>query len=190
MSYVIIMPEQMQTSRWSGGSTTQMMIFPAGSSYRNRDFRFRISSAVVEDAVSVFTKLDGVERFLTVLEGKISLRTGASEPQELNAYDTIHFYGGDDTVSEGQCVDFNLMLRGCKGVQKAYFCQGKDLFYAAKQAHSMLYCRDTDMTLKLGGEEIRLPVGSLFVREPSEQEEVIELLPGKPAYVVIAEAFC
>ena len=72
MSYVIITPEQMQTSRWSGGSTTQMMIFPAGSSYRNRDFRFRISSAAVEDAVSVFTKLDGVERFLTVLEGKIS----------------------------------------------------------------------------------------------------------------------
>ena len=125
-----------------------------------------------------------------MLEGKISLRTGVSEPQELNAYDTIHFHGGDDTVSEGQCVDFNLMLRGCRGVQKAYFCQGKDLFYAAKQAHSMLYCRDTDMTLKLGGEEIRLPVGSLFVREPSEQEEVIELLPGNPAYVVIAEAFC
>ena len=94
MSYVIITPEQMQTSRWSGGSTTQMMIFPAGSSYRNRDFRFRISSAAVEDAVSVFTKLDGVERFLTVLEGKISLRTGVSEPQELNAYDTIHFHGG------------------------------------------------------------------------------------------------
>lgn len=67
MSYVIITPEQMQTGRWSGGSTTQMMIFPAGSSYRNRDFRFRISSAAVEDAVSVFTKLDGVERFLTVL---------------------------------------------------------------------------------------------------------------------------
>mgnify|MGYP000769776176 CR=1 FL=1 len=89
MSYVIITPEQMQTSRWSGGSTTQMMIFPAGSSYRNRDFRFRISSAAVEDAVSVFTKLDGVERFLTVLEGKISLRTGVSEPQELNAYDCI-----------------------------------------------------------------------------------------------------
>lgn len=64
------------------------------------------------------------------------------------------------------------------------------MFYAAKQAHNMLYCRDTDMTLKLGDEEIRLPVGSLFVREPSEQEEVIELLPGKPAYVVIAEAFC
>lgn len=72
MSYVIITPEQMQTSRWSGGSTTQMMIFPAGSSYRNRDFRFRISSAVVEDAVSVFTKLDGVERFLTVLEEDFS----------------------------------------------------------------------------------------------------------------------
>jgi len=30
MSYVIITPEQMQTSRWSGGSTTPVMNFPAG----------------------------------------------------------------------------------------------------------------------------------------------------------------
>lgn len=139
MSYVIITPEQMQTSRWSGGSTTQMMIFPAGSSYRNRDFRFRISSAVVEDAVSVFTKLDGVERFLTVLEGKISLRTGASEPQELNAYDTIHFHGGDDTVSEGQCVDFNLMLRGCRGAESVFLPgQGFVLCGKAGAQHAVL----------------------------------------------------
>lgn len=190
MSYSIIATEQMMVNRWSGGTTTQMLIYPPESTYLDRNFQFRVSSAVVEDVESVFTKLDGVERFLTVLDGEITLQTGESPEQKLYPYDTIQFQGGNKTVSRGKCVDFNLMLRGCQGVQKAYFCQGKDLFYATKKAYSMLYCPNTDVTLKVEKKIVRLSAGSLFVREPSIDEEMIEILPEKPSYVVIAEAFC
>lgn len=36
-------------SRWSGGTTTQLAIFPPGASYADRDFLWRVSSAAVED---------------------------------------------------------------------------------------------------------------------------------------------
>ena len=44
-------------SRWSGGTTTQIALFPPESSYAGRDFLWRVSSAVVEDGESAFTPL-------------------------------------------------------------------------------------------------------------------------------------
>jgi environmental stress-induced protein Ves len=36
------------TAKWSGGETTELFISPEGSSYKKRDFDFRLSTATVE----------------------------------------------------------------------------------------------------------------------------------------------
>ena len=104
-------------SRWSGGTTTQIALFPPESSYAGRDFLWRVSSAVVEDGESAFTPLPDYDRHLMLLEGSLLLRHDGGEPLPLDPYQPHAFDGGAETVSVGRCRDFNLMLRKgkCRG---------------------------------------------------------------------------
>lgn len=99
------------TSAWSGGTTTEIGIYPETSKYADRDFLWRISSATVDLEESTFTALPDYDRIIMTLEGDIDLCHNGGEWIHLNAFETHSFDGGDDTVSKGKVVDFNLMLR-------------------------------------------------------------------------------
>ena len=45
-----------RTSAWSGGTTTELFLYPEGGSYAARDFLFRISSATVDLEESDFQR--------------------------------------------------------------------------------------------------------------------------------------
>ncbi|MBQ9882311.1 MAG: HutD family protein [Synergistes sp.] len=104
---------ELHHSRWSGGITTQLAIWPADADYASRNFRWRISSAVVEEESSVFTHLPGVRRCLMTLSGELSLMHDGTENIQMRPLrDVFRFDGGKETTSVGRCVDFNLMLCG------------------------------------------------------------------------------
>ena len=84
-------------SRWSGGTTTQIALFPPESSYAGRDFLWRVSSAVVEDGESAFTPLPDYDRHLMLLEGSLLLRHDGGEPLPLDPYQPHAFDGGAET---------------------------------------------------------------------------------------------
>ena len=60
-------------STWSGGTTTQVAIAPAGAVYADRTFLWRISSATVDLDVSDFTALPDYNRLIATLEGEIDV---------------------------------------------------------------------------------------------------------------------
>ena len=99
------------TSNWSGGTTTELGICPEGSHYADRDFVWRISSATVDLEESTFTALPDYNRIIMTLEGEIDLCHNEGEWIHLKAFETHTFDGGDDTVSKGKVIDFNLMTR-------------------------------------------------------------------------------
>ena len=99
------------TSNWSGGTTTELGIGPDGSRYADREFLWRISSATVDLEESTFTALPDYDRIIMTLEGEIDLCHNDGEWMHLKAFKTHSFDGGDDTVSKGKVVDFNLMTR-------------------------------------------------------------------------------
>ncbi|MEF2734872.1 MAG: HutD family protein [Blautia sp.] len=105
-----------QTSRWSGGSTTELYLYPEDGSYKEGNFQCRISSAVVEVEQSEFTSLPGVKRYLSIFEGNLEMIHGETEKVRLKPYEVDCFDGGTSTVSFGQVTDFNLMLKnGAEG---------------------------------------------------------------------------
>ena len=57
------------SSIWSGGTTTQLAIFPFDAKYEDRNFIFRISTAKVHHEHTVFSSLKGFSRSLMILEG-------------------------------------------------------------------------------------------------------------------------
>lgn len=110
-----IKKENMPTSSWSGGTTTEIMIYPEGSSYASRDFLFRISTARVELEESDFTNLEGFFRVIASLEGEMllshELHCGEIKKRIL-PLDTVHFFdGGLPTHCVGKARDLNLMTK-------------------------------------------------------------------------------
>lgn len=100
------------TSGWSGGTTTELFIWPETASYAQRDFGIRVSTATVELPVSEFTLLPGIERTLMVLEGTLMLvfETGdGSAEVKLEPLEMAQFAGGTPTTGYGQVRDFNVM---------------------------------------------------------------------------------
>ncbi len=112
MGLSIIKSDSFITSKWSGGSTTELFIFPQTSNYQHRDFLFRLSTAKVEVEKSTFTSLPGVSRQLMILSGGIAISHKGKYTKQLNKFDIEEFEGDWETTSVGICTDFNLMTKG------------------------------------------------------------------------------
>lgn len=110
METELIPLEGQSVSRWSGGSTREIYIYRPGSSYKQRNFSIRISSATVEEEYSEFTDLPDYARYLTVLEGKIRLQHNGGRLKEIHPFQTTFFDGAAATRSWGKCSDLNVML--------------------------------------------------------------------------------
>ena len=120
MQYRIITPEEFVTGVWSGGTTTQLAIYPPGASYADRNFIFRLSSATVDTEQSEFTHLPDYDRWLMIFEGSARLVHSSEREVTINPYEYDAFDGGISTVSFGRVTDYNLMLRkGGTGSMKA-----------------------------------------------------------------------
>lgn len=107
-----IKKEQMMTTRWSGGTTTQVDLYPESATYQDRNFIFRVSSATIEESPSNFTALPDYQRWIVMLSHGVVLehpttpgRTIRLEPLQVYGFD-----GGLPTCSVGKTRDFNLML--------------------------------------------------------------------------------
>lgn len=112
MEYKIINSEYFKPKRWSGGTTTELFIFPPTADYRQRNFLFRLSTATVDSEESDFTQLPGISRKLLVLKGKTTLDHKDHYSRQLDKFDVDSFQGDWKTSSIGKCTDFNLMTSG------------------------------------------------------------------------------
>lgn len=100
------------TSNWSGGSTTEFYIYPPQSSYSQRDFAIRISSATVDVESSEFTLLPGYQRLITPLNNQLYLSfKETAETYLLKPYEVAYFDGAYHTYSKGKATDFNVMFQ-------------------------------------------------------------------------------
>lgn len=109
---ILLRQAQQTTAQWSGGTSTQLYIFPEGSEYGKHNFRLRISTAAVTDETSTFTSLPGISRQLMILDGTLIIRHADHYTKTLHPFDTDSFDGGWHTTGEGKVTDFNIMTSG------------------------------------------------------------------------------
>lgn len=115
-----IKASELNTNEWSGGTTTQLAIYPKDAEYKKQNFLFRISTATVETEESSFTKLPNVSRKLMILDGEIRIDHENHHSKVINIFEQDTFSGDWDTKSYGKATDFNLMLKGqAKGILEA-----------------------------------------------------------------------
>lgn len=155
MSIKLIPMENYRTTKWSGGVTTELFIWPEGSSYAERRFSFRISSALVELEESVFTRLEGVKRYLTPLENGFTLTVNGSA-LHLERGEVLEFSGEDDVKCVGTGRDLNLMLKGCDGIMKPV----SGAFRVYESEHALVYSPG-GARIDSKGDTVILPAGGL-----------------------------
>ena len=117
MNFRIIRNEDRLESRWSGGRTYELAIFPEHAKYLDRDFLWRLSTADSDRDESSFTKLPDYDRILMVLEGDVVLAHGDERSAHLEALQQDSFDGAIKTRCFGRLIrDYNLIYRkGCEG---------------------------------------------------------------------------
>jgi uncharacterized protein len=128
MGYIIkvIKKEDQNTSNWSGGTTTQLAIYPEDAVYSEGNFKWRISSAKVDIDESIFTRLQGISRIIMIIDGKLKLEHEGHHKVELSPFEQDSFSGEWNTKSYGKVTDFNLMMSNeCTGSLEAILVNKK-----------------------------------------------------------------
>ena len=112
MSYLVIKAKELEVKKWSGGTTTQLFIWPETSTYKEGNYLARISTATVTKEKTVYTPLPEVARTLMVLEGEITLTHKDQHTSDLLPYEIDQFQGDWHTTCIGTATNFNLMTKG------------------------------------------------------------------------------
>ncbi len=169
MKTSILSPQHFLTSQWSGGSSTQLYIFPANASYTERNFELRISTAKVEVEESTFTALPGVHRKLMILVGEISITHEGQYSKHLKPFDVAAFSGDWKTTAIGSCTDFNVMTTGSQQNELYHISMGAISCYKLKPKEMcknlFLYATSGTIHLQLMNVNYILETGNLLVIE-------------------------
>lgn len=178
MNLKILKKADFTTTKWSGGDTTQLYIYPEDGSYAERNFLFRLSSATVTDEKSTFTKLDGVSRKLMVLAGEMKLEHLGRYSKVLREFEQDSFMGDWDTVSYGKVIDFNLMTKeGCTGrLENIKVASGSEVTLELTHNESSnviraLYPVGNSIKLLFGEKEIVVEEKNLLIIEQTKSGE-------------------
>ncbi len=117
MKKVIKKEENYKKGQWSGGTTTELAIYPENAEYLERDFIWRLSTADSDQEKSSFTRLPDFDRILMVIEGNVILAHGDERSVNLEPMEQDTFDGAIKTKCFGSLKkDYNLIMRkGCKG---------------------------------------------------------------------------
>lgn len=189
MQIDIIKKSDQLTTRWTGGTTTELAIYPKNSRFKDRNFSYRLSLAKVEIDESSFTKLPGIDRTLLVLDGRLTLQHPGQRTVTLEKFDTDAFKGSWDTISYGRATDFNLMTRGgTKGSLEGFTIEkGDTRTYTFNEDSSVLGCYVFRGALEVGlDKSYSLEEGDLMLISVEKKIGQISLKALENSDIVIA----
>lgn len=176
--------ESLKTTHWSGGTTTELFIYPPTSSYADRNFDFRFSTATVEVEESNFTHLPGVYRHLMILEGTLELSHNQQPFFQLQPFQQDQFPGDFHSKSKGKVTDLNLMLRGSySGELSKIELQTGNVHSISKNSHShlILYIKAGSIQLL----EQAAKAGDLVIFSPDDHTD-IKFIANTDALILLA----
>ena len=93
MQYQIIKREDFIVHRWSGGTTSEIFLFPPSSCWEKKDFQIRISSADCRVDGAPYSDFTGFTRHILPLRGSMHMFHEGHHEVLLNPFDVDIFDG-------------------------------------------------------------------------------------------------
>lgn len=106
---MVITEKPLQVINWSGGTSSEWMIFPKNANYQARNFKFRISTATVDQSPISFTVLPNCKRYILLDKGECNLDI-QNTSRVLEKTELFFFNGADEVHSKGIYSDFNVIF--------------------------------------------------------------------------------
>ena len=175
MKEKVIKKEDFITTKWAGGETTQLLIYPEDAMFSDKDFLWRISSASFTTTESKFSDFSGYERYILPLQGKLSLSHEGLYNRELDKYEVDYFNGSWNTFSENtiDCLDYNFIIKS-GNIGKLQILNEGDEYLLKGSAIISIFSMDS-FELNMNEKEKRYIDGfSLFLIE-TDKEEMINI---------------
>jgi environmental stress-induced protein Ves len=182
MKLNVIRKEDLAVNQWSGGSTTQIAIYPQDAQYKDLDFLWRISSARVEVEESKFTSLPGVERILIILEGELKLVHKGHHSKDMKKY-CMDFFSGDwETTSHGKVTDFNIMtMEGCSALADIVKMDDSVDELQLVNGTNIFYCSEGEMEIEINRTSLALEKGDTLIAQVPYDDCAAEIKGGGDA---------
>ena len=179
MDIKIYKSQDFTPSKWTGGTTTQLAIFPEDADYLKRNFIWRLSTATCDLEETTFSKLPDYDRVLMVLKGDVVLAHQDVRVARLGELEQDRFDGGYHTKSFGKITDYNLMTaKGNKGYLDVIelTADSRELEFEKDEELDRFdvtfYCRDGYATITAGTETFMLMPGQQMVASFVRGDEV------------------
>lgn len=188
MEEIIINKEDFIRTKWSGGETSQLYIYPEDSEFYKKDFLFRISSATFTGTESRFSDFSNYYRYLLPLEGRLSVDHKNLYKRSLSLLEPEFFDGGWETYSENSldCRDYNFIFsKKARGDLKIIKTREK---MTLKVNGIYTFFSKENFSLNLNGEKKEIKGFSLYILKTERENLNIEIEQFKDS-IIISEFF-
>jgi environmental stress-induced protein Ves len=158
-------------SDWSGGTTSQLFIFPENATLAARNFDWRISSAVIEIPESDFTLFEGYERILIPLEGKLEMEHQTPNgviQQNVTGFELARFSGSWPTKGKGKLTDFNLIFKPTYHPRVQITRFSEDTRFYAEETTTVLFLQSG--SFRVNNQAVQSP--AILLNDVSEKFEI------------------
>lgn len=179
----IVKRKNLDSTKWSGGWTTELFIMPETADYKKREFEVRISTATVTLKESNFSPLAGIQRHLMILEGEMKICHEGQYEKDLKTYEQDSFLGDYTTSSSSlsTVVDFNLMIQGTLlGKLNHYSVNEEEVFKinesCLKLQHKGYYCHLGEGHIELKDSKTNIEQGDYAVIDASEYSDELKFI--------------
>ncbi|MGN9166258.1 HutD/Ves family protein [Tissierellaceae bacterium HCP3S3_D8] len=187
MKEKVIKKEDFTTTKWAGGETTQLAIYPEDAIFSEKDFLWRISSATFTSTESKFSDFSGYQRYILPLEGKLSVYHDGLYNRKLDRYEVEYFDGSWNTYSENtmDCRDYNFIVKNGNLARMQILKEGDEYLLKGSEIVTIFSMNDFVLNLKEREEKRDMDGFSLLVLEIDDEEKISITRANSP--VIITE---
>lgn len=185
MKEKVIRKEEFITTKWVGGETTQLMIYPEDAVFSNKDFLWRISSASFTSTESVFSDFTGYQRYILPLQGELELKHKGLYERSLKKFDVEYFDGSWKTSSRNtpDCRDFNFIVKSGNLAKMQILSVGEEYVLKTPVIATLFSTESFEIDIENQDQSREIEGFSLYVLE-AEHEEKIRIVKAKNPVIV------
>lgn len=185
MKEKIIKKEDFITTKWEGGETTQLAIYPEDAIFSEKDFLWRISSASFTSLESKFSDFSGYQRYILPLEGKLNLYHDGLYNRELDKYQVDYFDGSWNTFSKNtsDCIDYNFIIKAGNQGKMQILKEGDEYLFKGSAIVTVFSMDDFVLDINDENSKRNIEGGSLLVIE-TKNESKINILKAKLPVII------
>ena len=189
MKWKIIDKEDFIVTKWTGGETTQLFIYPEDAIFSEKNFLWRVSSATFTSTESKFSDFTGYQRYILPLEGKLALSHKGLYNRELDKYEVEYFDGTWTTFSKNSldCRDYNFIVRNGNLAKMQILSRGCKYFLKESEIVTIFSMDDFVISLEDSDERIDVNAFSILILETDDEEKISIISADSP--LILSEFF-